>query len=333
MQDKPFKEWADGGALIERIYREELLRSAAPDGSGFANWLCHLLQEGRSEDEIRQFFRESEEYANVHKPLQRIYIEETHFLSYDGQRWIWKGATDFLLFQRYLNGQDITPILTQRRKAGANLVRVLGMAHNISHFYPQDYDGYYEKLNLFVQLCNRYGLYVEFVVYADEQHVKAGKLHFASCIDALDGSLAFGELVNEYPKNGIDPAQFFKPLTGMPWSQGSALADAPPPEPGWDYHTWHGRRDWPKVTSSTEDMWYVSQHIPPKPIVHDEPIGFDEVDIPGKRSTDDRLASQLAVTSCLLGSGATYHSTAGIQSELWGPIQERCAKAFYGAMK
>lgn len=103
-------------------------------------------------------------------PLEPLTIRDFRFWDATGQPWIWKGCTDFLLYQRFLEGEDIRPILLDRRYVGANLLRVLGMCHNIARFYPRDYgDRYFTALPEFCALLGRYGFRCEFVVFADAQ--------------------------------------------------------------------------------------------------------------------------------------------------------------------
>lgn len=259
-----------------------------------------------------------------------IHIEGMRFMDPSGNPWLWKGATDFLLFKKYLDGEDILAILEQRVAAGANLVRVLGMCHNITHFYPQDYPDYYDKLVGFVELLAYYGLYVEFVIFADQQYVKvAEQAHYIDVCARLRGKPnVFVELCNEYEKNGIDPKHFTKPA-GIIASAGSGLSDRPPGY-FWDFFGWHGRRDWPKLPF-VDDMLIFMKRMN-IPAIHDEPIGADETDQPARRTTSTLAMRSVASEAARLGCGGTYHSEAGLRSELWGPVQARLAPVFYGAM-
>jgi hypothetical protein len=275
----------------------------------------------------------------------RLRIEGTRFVTADGQPWIWKGATDFLLYKRWLEGEDITPLLRERREAGANLLRVFMQCHNIAHFYPADYDGYYERISVFSESLASQGFWWEAVAYCDEQNVKSGPSHWTLLTDQLkrcDNAVA--ELVNEHKQNGVDPSRFAHPGGGLLCSRGSGLSDEPPFRPGWDFYGWHGRRDWPKVTSSTEDMWYIANckadgwhsdnpaFQPPRPIVHDEPMGFAANAEPNRRSNDPNLARLLGAAAVTLGAGGTYHSENGIYSRPWDDTEKSCARAFLGAM-
>ena len=334
--------WLRAAETIDSLYQQELLRKPLPDNQALANWLYHAREHGRDAEWMRARFRESEEYKQVHGPIPRVRVDGSRFVTEHGAPWVWKGATDFLLFKRFLEGQDIVPILNERKAVGANLVRVLGMCHYITHFYPQDHANYYEKLSAFFDLLFEHRLYVEFVCFADQQEVKIDEqAHFNRVCDVIRSkSNVFLELVNEWRKNGIDPNEFSKP-SGIISSRGSGLGDEAPPTPGWDYHTWHGRRDWPKVLFANEDMWFVKEGIVypnhhvdvPRPTVADEPIGFGPHDIPGRRSNNPYVAKVTAETGLLFGSGATFHSDEGIQSQGFQPHTTFLAKTFFAGLE
>ena len=274
----------------------------------------------------------------LHTQVSSIF---TGFMDEQNTPWIWKGMTDFLLYKRYLDGEDITPLLQERRSLGANTLRVLLMCHNIAHFYPQDYAEYYTKLPQFSQLLASYGLRWEAVAFADQQNVKVDEqAHWNQVGNTLRfQSNAFLELVNEFPQNGIDPSKFQHPA-GMLCSHGSGLADSQPAIPFWDFVGWHGRRDMPKVTSSGEDLYYIQHGMVkefygdgPAVAIHDEPMGFAEVEVPGSRAASPILAKQIAATSAFLGAGGTFHCDDGIQSRLLRPNQMACAKAFFNGFQ
>ena len=155
----------------------------------------------------------------------------------------------------------------------------------------------------------------------------------------MRGTGTFVELVNEWSKNGVDPRDFAKP-SGVISSQGSEVSDTAPPQPGWDYHTWHGRRDWPKVVFSSDDAYWVASGRteggqtlgPPMPIVHDEPIGFSEADIPGRRSNNPEVARIVGATCGTFCDGGTFHSDYGIHSVGWSPEVDSLARTFFRAL-
>ncbi len=69
-----------------------------------------------------------------------------------------------------------------------------------------------------------------------------------------------------------------------------------------------------------------------RPAVNDEPMGADEVDIPGKRSATPNDFYDYAAVSMLLAAGATFHSSDGITSVLFRPITQTCANSFYAGL-
>lgn len=278
-------------------------------------------------------------YAPAVEPLQGLRIQDGHFYDVHG-RWFWKGASDFCLYKRFLEGEDIRPLVRQRRAAGANVLRVLMQMHYICRFYPREYPAYYDRLLEFNGLLYEEGMRWEATVYADEQEVRSGRGHWDRLTSILAGAPnVFVELVNEHQKNSINPNDFQQP-SGLISSQGSSLSDTAPPQPGWDYHTWHGRRDWPKVLFSAEDAAWVgwgvdaSGHVysGPKPVVHDEPIGFSEVDQPGKRSNSPELSRQMGASSATFCDGGTFHSDYGIRSDGWSPQVDALARVFFAAL-
>lgn len=131
-------------------------------------------------------------YPSLSPPpvLERLHVDGVTFRTASGQEWIWKGCSDFLLYQRFLDGEDLTGVLDERRDLGANLLRVFGMAHVIERFHPQDYGArYFEALPEFAALLARHGFYVEFVVFADAQiimpSVSDQQAHFQRVCEAL----------------------------------------------------------------------------------------------------------------------------------------------------
>lgn len=266
----------------------------------------------------------------------------------NGARWPWKGSSDFRAYQWFLDGRNLSDLYAQRRAAGANLLRVFGMYDGgIGVFTPAQYgNAYFDGLIPFLREAASEGFQVELTAFADAQNIPElrdtnhQQEHWNRLAQSIQGedNLVL-ELVNEYPQNGVDPNRF-GPIGGFLCARGSSLSDSPPALPGWDYHTWHGRRDWPKVLFSAEDMWYVGEgwgpagpyQYPVIPIVHDEPIGFADDNVPGRRSNDPYVARVLGQTGAAYGAGATFHSDAGIQSILWSERVEQCARTFYAAI-
>lgn len=280
-----------------------------------------------------------------------LHVEGNRFVDQLGRRWTWRGATDFMLLKRYCDNEqhgipfDLQAHLTERINHGFKLLRVLGMAHYLEQFTPTDYD-YWGCLDRFLDDVALRGMRVEFTVFADVDtfgwDTNRQREHFAGAVETTRRHWnVAGELCNECKKNGVDPLQFDKPQnTRVLWSRGSGLADEAPVGPYWDFAGWHGRRDWPKVLASNEDMVYVQWGIsfgpggnPPVAMVADEPIGVAEYDQPGRRTANCDIIEVLAHSAKAFGRGMTYHSEDGLYSRPLGPKQSECADVFSESMK
>lgn len=317
-----------------------------PDGNGVAltgsdvlyhdfrqRGILYLHSNGTATTDMDDF-RMTPKYSSTNL-LGRLQPHGVQFKDYT-----WAHMTGFCDFQLWVAGRqaDCRALWSQARDLGANGRRVFGMMHYITHFYPQEHSNYISELQPFALEAAHYGQRIHFDVFADNQEIKLGESFWQQVRGQLEPveSVLIG-LGNEYPKNGFDPNAFSRPSVIA--SQGSTTSDAAPPMPGWGVRMWHGRRDYPKVFMSADDMVYVGRgldgdghpYAPEAPMVHDEPMGFGEVEIPGRRSTDPVLAQCLMLTGKAYGAGATYHCEDGIFSRPLGPQQQTCARAFFDA--
>jgi hypothetical protein len=260
----------------------------------------------------------------VESDTPAVHVEGSNFVDSNARRWIWRGCTDFLLFKKFLDGEDINALLSERAGVGANLVRVFSMCHNIARFHPQEYPQYFDRLGPFVDLLARSGLYVELTVFADAQLIMSSSAeqhqHLGRVIDMLRGrSNVFVELANEFGQNGVDPRLFDKP-GGVVSSRGSGLTDEPPPQPPWDYITFHARRDVPKAWN---DVNPDNVRWPPGP-----PWITDEMMKAGVDVSDAARFYQAGIFAGL-ANGATFHSQEGVESRPLGATARDCAVAFF----
>jgi hypothetical protein len=276
----------------------------------------------------------------------RVRVDGQVFRREDGSIYQWRGATDFLLFKRFLDGEDVQPILTDRIAAGANLVRVLGMVDSFAHFYPQEHAGYYDQLGAFVDLLAARGLRVEFVVFADAQVVmpdpSAEWVHLDMVARVLSSKWgAFLEVSNEPFKNlpggGAAACALAQRVRGRGIPVASGHYDFDGDIGGdtagrcaADFITYHGPRkpEWPRTAKDSLDIrdW---AHVP---VVQDEPTGFAEQPDGDRRSASVDDAAYFAAAVGLMGAGATFHSNDGITSTAWGPVQAAAARAFYASL-
>lgn len=270
----------------------------------------------------------------------------------------WKGITDFLLFPRYLGGENIEPILDDRVSVGANTLRTFGMlasfgnpnsspADGLIHFYPQEHPDYFDKARAFADLLRSKGLRVEFVAFADAQIVMPNQgdqlAHWQHLTFALgDKPNVFLQVVNQAKKNGVDPTVFPNPhdaFTNLLASRDSGMeSDNPPPPNGFAYSAYTSSRDDVKwFTEQGSSMFYLLYGWGPgqpwqgtlQASILDEPLGAAETNQPGRRSNDPYRFKQLA-RSLVWGNGATFHCDDCIQSQPLGPIQRAAAREFFG---
>lgn len=281
-------------------------------------------------------------------------IQDTTFRTDTGAPWQWRGTTSFLLFFRYLRGENIRPLLDYYVAKGFNLVRVLGMvdwAHRpevAGQFWPQKWPRFFQSLDEFFALLASYGLRCEFVTFADGQIVMPDEAqqdhHAAQVMEVARGHwVPKIEWVNEPFKNipGKAPraAEIGKRYRGTsPILMASGASGLDIDTNDWatfdrlslDYVTSHPPRsdDWPRKVKDAED-W---QRKLNRPVVNDEPKGADEGPETGSRSNvpDDFAAA--AGVSALLTPGFTFHSTAGNSSERFPPVTEQCADATLWAL-
>src|SRR5262249_48376267 len=108
--------------------------------------------------------------------LPRLEVDGRWFRQATGARWTAVQATDFNLFNRLLEGEDVTPVLRQRADAGFNLLRVWTDCdvcadancpgrQPIGRLIPARHPDYYKRLPDFLDLCARYGFYVELTAF------------------------------------------------------------------------------------------------------------------------------------------------------------------------
>ena len=263
--------------------------------------------------------------------LQRVSKAGLHFYTADGQRFVWKGISSFLLYKRWLDGEDISSLTENYVVVGANLVRVFGMVPYQPIFDVAQYSAYYKRLPEFARWLAGHGLYLEFTTFAGRQDFTIDEqFHFRACCDQLRNEPnVFIELCNEYSKNGIDPRTFTKPA-GLLASAGSEIGDTAPAV-FWDFFGWHGRRDWAKL-ANLDDMLATCQAHGVVGI-HDEPIGFADFEWPGRRTTSRLAAQSIASEGARLGDGATFHCESGLRSLPLGALEHVCAREFFKALE
>ena len=257
--------------------------------------------------------------VSVFVPLPRLVVQGHVFALETGEPWTAVQVSDFNLLNRWQHGEDITPILAQRRDTGFNLLRVWTLydlvAANIGQFLDIDY----ARIPDFLALCARYGLYVEFTAYTSLERVGHWDQLVAACQGQTNVML---ELVNEgtLPVNQISMGWYARP-TGILASHGSGGAEGVPPWEPWDYVTYH-------TNGSSEEQRKVGHNAMEKPqvilnwygpVVTNETSRYPEVGMwvgadPARRRA---LAFDSAAGAALLCTGSCFHSICGKTSVLF----------------
>lgn len=255
--------------------------------------------------------------------------------------WPWKMVTAFQLYDKYLRGEDIGAFLMWAQLVGANGVRVLGMAHNLFRLYPQERGIVYgQNIAPFCQLVASYGLYIEWVIFADAQEVmnssNVQRFFFDAMIEQLrQQPNVVVELVNEYSQNGVLPNTFNQP-GGILISRGSGLSGEFPPYVPWTHVTYHTQRkaEWVRTSKDSHEIRegtgsYLAKRCPVAP---NESIGAGDTLIPWSRSNVPDDFYWYAATAQLMGAGATFHFQNGLFADLPSLMQQLCAESFFSGI-
>jgi len=256
-------------------------------------------------------------------PLPRLVARGAFFGLETGERFTVIEASDFNLLNRWQHGEDITPILQQRKDAGFNTLRVWTLYHlppGIGVFTDIDYS----RVGAFLDLCARYGFYVELTAYTSLERPE----HWPALIAAVQGkSNALAELGNELdlPVNQIDMSKYSRPIDILA-SHGSSGSEGTPPWGTWDYagfHTNGANEEQRKIGHNAMEVW-------PGPTVTNETSRYPDV---GMWVGSDQvrrlaLAFDASAGAALLVAGSCFHSVQGKNSTLWDNATLAVAKAW-----
>ncbi len=251
-----------------------------------------------------------------------------------GERFTAIQCSDFNLYNRFLDGENIEPILQQRQECGFNMLRVWTLynleAAGIGKLLLFDHPELYDRLLEFCQLAARYGLYVEFTAYTSTWDAN----HWNCLTQGILGATnAIVELVNEenIPVNHID-LSLFSPVPGLLCSHGSNGAESEPVKPYWDYVTFHTNgafEEQRKVGHNAMELWN-------GPSLTNETSRFPDVgmwDGGSNLSRVKQLAYDSAAGAALLCAGSCMHSVHGKNSTIWEGNELEAAKAWVAGAK
>jgi hypothetical protein len=284
-----------------------------------------------------------------------------YFLDQDGHIWPFKSVTMFLLFQRWLRGENIDTQLRWCQSLGATQLRVLGMVAWAGYkFGPGLTPNWWDQLLPFIQYVGGWKLRVEFTVFADAQVLMpdAGdqRAHLERVLDTIGGEWnVFIEVCNEPFKNGCDPTAIFSEDAHRPCPMAYGMYDIEAYQdpvdgiwrgalPALDYLTAHTPRDPDSWSRKAKDLaeyrdgsgngegenspLFAGLHIP---CVGDEPMGAAEADdLAGRQRSN--IANDFfwyVANAAINGAGSTFHCDAGLLGLAPPPggDQQKCAEA------
>lgn len=271
--------------------------------------------------------------------LSRLTVDRSGFHNAAGQRVFIAGVSAFMHYERFLNGEDIRPLLQQVQELGANCVRIFGMAHYVPvnagrrAFKPQDYgDRYFDQIPAFCALCESYGLYVYWSVFPDNELI--GVPDQSGFFDRVAGKLkeadtAIGELTNEpdaHSFNYIDPTRMHRPQ-GIAFNSGS-YGDLGGPQPSvWDFIDYHTPRRYP---THIKDSCVVDHpnYLAGTGVLLGEP---DRYGTDGNLNQEQARQSAGACRETALGQ--VFHSTQGRESLRYDDVTTAIARVFFTALR
>lgn len=236
-------------------------------------------------------------------------------------------CSDFNLLARYVNGDDIEPILEQRADIGFNMLRVwtlMDLAQfGIGKLMLEEHPEVYDKIPGFLNLCAKYGLYVEFTAYTGINDPDHWRRLCDACVSSTNVIL---ELVNELDQNTNEPDHlgrvFDLAFGNYPApclaSHGSNGSQAHPVTPFWSYATFHTNN----APEEQRKIGHNAMEIGSVAVLTNETRRC-----PSSYTSPD-FAYDAAAGAALLCAGSCFHSVAGKMSGLFDGVELECAKAW-----
>jgi hypothetical protein len=289
----------------------------------------------------------------------RLRVEGERFYDASNKVWRWRGATQFLLFARYLNGEDISAQLDWLVARGFNVLRVfgevpsgfgadrIGVANYERPFERPDFE---MKLHAFFRMLGERGLRCEYTVLTYWDGMDAMRRHVQQVFDvAASHWNVMIEIANEPEYNQIDVVAVMKGVNrrGVLSTYGlDPLRAADGRIPMLDYGVTHdlerNLERSPYVTKSAVQM----QNTLGAPFVNDEPIGAIDPGFPGFKQTGPEVWGGIhgggartvnrdvfisaAAIAYMYSAGYTFHFQRGLEGRVPGqnePVQDGVATA------
>jgi hypothetical protein len=270
-------------------------------------------------------------------PLARLVRIEGHrMVNERGERVYGRGASEFLLFKRDLDGEDITPQLEQLQGLGCNLIREMGMFESLGGFNPTKYPNYYDRIEPHFEKLARYGIHGLWTccaatgsVFSDDNQVID---HIRRTVEALKRTQnALASPVNEQGQhnNSINLARV-KAEIDFGWllhDMGSYGSDIPCSAPFGTHAVLHVNR---RYSNSVRDCCildnpnFVNDHLE---------VGLDEPDRYGDEGNTNVQQAADAAGTAYTALFFVFHTMQGERAEVLRGNTLDCARAAFTAMK
>jgi hypothetical protein len=284
----------------------------------------------------------------------RLRIEGRRFYDADNQVWRWRGASQFLLFARYLNGEDISPQLDWLVGRGFNVLRVFGEVP--SGFRPEQYGitnyerpferpDFEARLHAFFKVLEDRGLRCEYTVLTYWAASDVMRTHVQRVFNvAASHWNVLVEVANEPEYNQIDPVAVMEGVDRHGVLSAYGIDPGRAGRDRWktevrvlDYGTAHDlQRDLEHSAYNTRDALEM-QNVFGVPFVNDEPIGAIDPGHPwfaqngpgtwahvsggGARTVNREVFISAAAIAFMYSAGYTYHFQDGLEGRVPTPSE------------
>lgn len=245
------------------------------------------------------------------------------------------GSSEFRLYERFLRGFDILPVLEQRQSLGINAARVWLLNTSVGHILPWEWGSdFYTRLSDFLGVCGSYQIDVEFTIGTQWAELLPDPVsqqrHWDQVVDAVGDHFCFMEGCNEYDAytaNQYSRSLKLRKPAGARFDlcSGSNGADSDILQPVIDSSRYH--------SNDTNEWWRRQAHNPMegadasgKPCIANENTRPDH-DFNPYRFYD------AARGGALLHAGSYLHSNEGKDSVLYGSQTLACVQQHVAGAK
>lgn len=258
-----------------------------------------------------------------------------------GLRYTHKQATNYLLFEKFLLGQDISGLLYDGFN-GYNVtisMVVVPQQVGLPILIPSNFANFWSQVQPFCQYFLDKDKRLELTGLCDMGQIGWSHQQQVDFVNQLYDLVrpfpnVMFQLGNEVANQPIDIKNFNQP-SGIFWSRGSSTAGDPCPLPAGNYSDAHLSRN-----LDSTGLYLDAQPYPMcrgydgyvgtnGPVITNETRGASNTEESSRRSTDPEYFRRIAAASKGWG-GMTFHSDYGIHSDVFqsGTIQDACRLAF-----